>query len=141
MRGHKTNKLAGVGLLGAGLMYGRRLRAPARGSSPARVSVPARVEPARPTAIERALTFFPSLASRARPQITGEAAREAARGAVYAVHVYYHVDVGQDCRALTRLSSLTFPAEVEDWGAVEKVEVLFNDGSQADFYLKEGVVI
>ena len=120
-------------------MYGRRLR-PARVSSPARVSVePARAP--RPTARERALALFPSLAAGARPQITGEAARDSTRGAVYAVYVYYHVDAGQARRVLTRLSSLTFPAEVKDWGAVERVEVLFNDGGQADFYLKEGVVV
>ena len=140
MRGHKN--MAGPCLLGAGagLMYGR---SPARWrSKPPPVHEPARAP--RPTATERALALFPSLALGARPQITGAEARDSTRGygaEVYAVCVYYHVDAGQDLRRLTRLSSLTFPAEVKDWGAVERVEVLFNDGGQADFYLKEGVVV
>jgi len=152
MRGHKTNKLAGPCLLGAGvgLIYAQKRRL--RSTRPLACAVvgaavePTRVDraPARPTATERALALFPSLAVGTRPQITGEEARDSTRGygaEVYAVYIYYHNDAGQNFRRATHLSKITRSFEVSDWGAVERVEVLFNDKSQADFYLKEGVVV
>ena len=139
MRGiNKAGLMGGAGLLGAGLMAGMRDLRNARPPAP---MPPVSQRPIPPSAREKIIAIFPSLKLGETAAISGEAARGSTRGIVYSVDVYYSRDRGEDRRELTRLSSLTWPTEVEDWREVEKVEVLLNSGGMVPFMLEDGIVI
>ena len=138
MRGiNKAGLMGGAGLLGVGIMAGMR----DRNARPPAPVPPVSQRPLPPSAREKIIAIFPSLALGERVSISGEEARYSTRGIVYSVDVYYSRDRGQYRREFTRLSSLTWPTEVEDWAAVEQVEILLENGGQVDFHLKDGIVI
>ena len=127
MRGNKAGALGVVGAAGIG---GWR--------PPVRPYVFVRPPTRSFSAREEIIAIFPSLELGEHVAISGESARTSTRKIVYSVDVYYCGDHGEE---FTRLSSLSWPTEVEDWAAVERVEVLLENGGQVDFHLKDGVVI